>query len=148
MQVLQDQASARNARKRNFRSLREAQALSCMLIVRAQACYDEWDESNVDEYGGGGICHLIADALVEVLLEAGIEAQSVSSNFEQHVYVVCCLAEGVYSLDIPYRLYEIGSMFSWTKIPDVEFDESSLEWFRLDANPRNYTQYVEDCFDE
>ena len=33
----------------------------------AQAVYDEWDE-NEDEYAGGGICHLIADEIVSLLL--------------------------------------------------------------------------------
>ena len=124
-------------------TLREAQALAPGLLQSAQACYDEWDESDVDTYAGGGICHLIADALVEILQAAGIDAQTTSSSFEQHVYVICQLAEGVYSLDIPYRLYEVGSMFTWSKISDVTFDASSLDWFRIDADPDRFEEYLE-----
>jgi hypothetical protein len=124
-------------------TLREAKALAPALVQSAQACYDEWDESDVDTYAGGGICHLIADGLVDVLQAAGIDAQTTCSSFEQHVYVICQLAEGVYSLDIPHRLYEIGSMFTWSKIPDVTFDASSLDWFRVDTDPDRFEEYLE-----
>lgn len=65
-----------------LKSIKDAQALGVQLISRAQVCYDEWDESDIDTYGGGGICHLIAEAMVDVLLEAGIDAQTTDSNFE------------------------------------------------------------------
>lgn len=131
-----------------LKSIKDAQALGAQLISRAQACYDEWDESDIDTYGGGGICHLIAEAMVDVLLEAGIEAQTTDSNFEQHTYVVCRLAEGVYSLDIPFSIYEKGAAYTWAKLPNVTFEVSDLEWTRLDRNPQRYWQYAEGTADD
>ena len=120
-----------------------AKALAPALVAAAQAQYDEWDESDVDTYAGGGICHLIADAMVGVLDTAGITATTVSSNCEQHVYVACVLACGVYTLDIHYSLYERGGGFRWTKIQGVTFDEHYLTWYRIDADPGQFEAYLE-----
>jgi hypothetical protein len=124
-------------------SLSFAKTLSPKLVAAAQAEYDKWDESDEDTYAGGGICHLIAEELVKVLDEAGIEASSVSSTHEQHVYVACQLAEGVVTLDIPYCLYEVGALFTWTKIQGVQFDEHSLVWLKVDPDPEMYKRYIE-----
>lgn len=125
--------------------LAQAQQLNAQFAAAAQRVYDEWDESNIDVYAGGGICHLIADALFAVCDENGIEASTVSSTQEQHVYVICRLANGVYALDIPYHLYEVGSMFSWKKIHDVQFTADFITWFCVDGNPANYEQYIDEC---
>lgn len=127
----------------SLRTFAEARRLNKELVRRAQAVYDEWDEENIDEYAGGGICHLIADAFAEVLQAAGIDVCAVCSNCEQHVYVICQLREGVYTLDLPYSTYEIGAGYSWEKIPDVVFDTSDLVWMQLDANPARYPDYTE-----
>lgn len=126
-----------------LKTLEQAQACTPALVAATQAEYDRWDESDEDTYGGGGICHLIADELVRVLDEAGIEASTVSSMHEQHVYVGVKLVEGVYALDVPYSQYEIGSMFTWTKIQGVVFGPESLTWYRVSANPDDYKAYVE-----
>lgn len=124
--------------------LAEAQQLNAHFAAIAQRVYDEWDESDVDTYAGGGICHFIAEALAVACGENRIEAVTVSCTQEQHVYVICQLADGVYALDIPYRLYEVGSMFSWKKIHGVQFAADFISWFCLDSNPANYEQYLED----
>jgi hypothetical protein len=126
-----------------LKTLSQAQACTPALVAATQAEYDRWDESDEDTYGGGGICHLIADELVRVLDEAGIEASSVSSMHEQHVYVGVKVAEGVYALDVPYSQYEVGSMFTWTKIQGVVFGPQSLTWYRVSANPDDYESYLE-----
>lgn len=100
----------------------------------AQDEYDQWDEENVDEYAGGGICHFIADRIVDVIYNhylskldgKDFNITTVSSTHEQHVYVVMCAKdernrESVYQIDIHHSWYEKGGGFSWTKIPDVEF---------------------------
>jgi hypothetical protein len=126
-----------------FPSLATAQLLAEQLAAAAQQEYDDWDETDVDTYAGGGICHLIAERLVGILDQAGIEACSVSSSHEQHVYVACQLAEGVVTLDVPHYLYERGAGFSWTKLPGVIFTANSLAWYTADTNPDAYLAYVE-----
>ena len=125
-------------------TLAQARQLNAQFAAIAQRVYDEWEESDVDTYAGGGICHLIAEALANACESNGIEAASVSSTQEQHVYVICRLADGIYALDIPYHLYEVGSMFSWKKIQDVHFTADFITWFCVDRNPANYEQYLED----
>ena len=59
------------------------------------------------------------------------------------MHAVCKLAEGIYILDIPYGFYERGACFSWTKIPDVQFDASYLTWYRVSGDPEGYERYIE-----
>lgn len=132
------------ARRNSLPTLAMAQALSSQLVAAAQTEYDEWDESDEDTYAGGGICHLIAEKLVSVLDAAGIEASTVSSAHEQHVYVACKLREGVVTLDIPHGLYELGSVFTWSKIHGVQFEASDLAWYTADKDPQSYERYLED----
>ncbi len=132
------------ARRTCLPTLALAQALAPQLVAVAQLEYDKWDESDLDTYAGGGICHLIAEELVSVLDAAGIEASTVSSTHEQHVYVVCKLQEGVVTLDIPYGLYEHGAMFTWSKIHGVQFEPLDLAWYKVDRDPEGYERYIED----
>lgn len=128
-------------------SIKEVEALKPKLAEVAQKEYDAWqlDDDGFDfEVGGGGICHLIAEELVNVLYKHGIyRCQTVSSTHEQHVYVVGQFREGVYLIDVPYRYYETGGGFSWKKIPDVKFDESFINIEPLDYNPRKLKQYID-----
>lgn len=120
------------------KTLSEVQTQALPLTAAAQAVYEAWDESDVDTYAGGGICHLIADAFCEVLSEADIQAASISSPHEQHVYVLLQTAQGVYSLDLPWYRYERGGGFSWTKLPDVVFSQDDLVWLLIDRNPDKF----------
>lgn len=126
-----------------LKSLAEAKSLSEALVAAAQAVYDEWDESDFDTYAGGGICHLIADELVRILDTADVEASSVSSTHEQHVFAACKLVEGVFALDIPCYIYERGAAFTWSKVAGVKFDSSCLVWYRVDADPEGFEAYLE-----
>jgi hypothetical protein len=82
------------------------------LVQAAQLVYNEWDQSDPenDDYGGGGICQDIADAIAGVLDDNGIECMTIDSRGmgEQHVWVVARVAEGIFEVDIPYHLYERG----------------------------------------
>lgn len=121
-------------------------AVKIKLAQAAQKQYDAWqlnDEGYDEEVGTGGICHLIADDLADALSAAGIECQTVSSNFEQHVYLVGKFREGVFMIDIPYHIYETGGGYNWKKIPDVQFDASHIKISGLDNNPKNFDQYVD-----
>ena len=113
-------------------------ALRPQLAVAAQKVYDDWDASDeVDgdwQVGSGGICHLIADAMLDVMARAlpDLNMTTVSSSHEVHVYTIVGITkqpenedddkeEEYYIVDIRPYLYETGGGYSWQKIPDIEF---------------------------
>ena len=113
----------------------------------AQAIYNTWnasDETYGDfEVGFGGICHLIAEKIVDYLYSIGIPASTVSSNAEVHVYAVAQAQEGVFVIDIPPYSYETGGGYSWKKIPDIIFDEDYIVINKIDADPKSFEMYYE-----
>lgn len=116
------------------------------LANAAQKQYDMWEqdaEGYNEELGYGGICHLIADDLADVLIQHGIDCATVCSTHEQHVYLVCKFREGVYMVDIPYSVYETGGGFNWKKRKNVKFDSSHVVLHGLDRNPRNFEKYTD-----
>lgn len=127
-----------------LRTLAHARALAPALAEAAQSHYDAWDESDFDTYAGGGICHLIADALAQVLEQAGILACPVSSSHEVHVFVAFQVAEGVFTLDIPWSVYEAGAGYSWSKLPGVRFGPEHLAWQKVHQSPAEFEAYVQD----
>ena len=127
----------------NLQSVNSAKQLAPMLAKVAQEEYDKWDEEDIDTYANGGICHYIADRMSDVLHNHHIECAAISSSHEQHVYVAAQFQEGVYIIDLPYHTYETGGGFNWKKIPDVEFDERDITFYRVSANPGDYEDYIE-----
>ena len=134
--------------------LQQLEALRPKLAQVAQKVYDEWDASdevNGDwQVGTGGICHLIADAMLGVIYDniPDIVATTISSSYEVHVFCVVGRTtaneegdkeEDYYSIDIRPHVYETGGGYSWKKIPDVIFtpDCVEIEWaepLELDEN--------------
>lgn len=120
------------------------------LAAAAQKVYDGWDadsdsENGDPEVGFGGICQDIADAMAEVLNQAGIECATVSAAIgEQHVYVVARLDAGVFSVDIPPSVYEHGAGYNWKKIPNVKFTAPDIQIDKIDADPESFDQYTEE----
>jgi hypothetical protein len=117
------------------------------MAAAAQVEYDGWiqDERGYnEELGSGGICHLIADKMLDVLYKHKIEnVQTVSSTHEQHVYLVGKFKEGVYTIDIHYSNYETGGGFNWKKIPNVVFDKDYIYISKLDGDPNNFGNYID-----
>lgn len=117
------------------------------MAATAQVVYDGWvlnDEEYDEEVGYGGICHLVADDLIDTLYNNDIHnCQTVCSTHEQHVYVVGQFKEGVYMIDIPYHIYETGGGFRWKKKPNVKFDVNHIVVDKLDSDPENLEQYVD-----
>ena len=113
-----------------------------------QSVYDDWsqDESGYDEMvGNGGICHLIADKIVNLLYDNEIDCTTVSSSHEVHVYVVAKLEEGIFSVDIPYSFYETGGGYTWKKIPNKSFDDSVVYIDQISYDPNDFEkEYCED----
>jgi len=129
-------------------SIKEIDPIKDELAAAAQKEYDDWvqDEHGYnDELGHGGICHLIAEKLIDILYNHKIyRCQTVSSCHEQHIYVVGQFREGIYLIDIPYHLYERGGGFNWKKLPDIKFDADYIAIERLDSNPRSLSQYTDE----
>lgn len=128
-----------------LKSVTVAKALAHKMAAAAQKEYDDWDESNRDEYAGGGICHRIAEAICSILDHAGIgQVTTVSSDHEQHVYVAAAFKEGVFSIDIHWSLYETGGGFSWKKLPDVEFDQRDITFYKISSDPKEFANYLDE----
>lgn len=114
----------------------EVLALRPALAEAAKAIYDGWcqvDGYDV-EFGAGGICHEIADALVDRLSSAGFEhSLTVHTTIgENHVFTLCLIeGDGVYSIDIPPGVYEIGGGFVWKKRDNASFDADVVEIVRI-----------------
>jgi len=116
---------------------RKIEALRPQLVIAAQKVYDDWEqdeEGHCDWLGYGGICQDIADEQAEILEEHGIDAASVSSSHEQHVFVLAFDNDEAYVIDIYPGVYETGGGFCWRKIPDVEFDWQDVVVERVDRN--------------
>ena len=128
-------------------SIKEVEAIRLELAYAAQKIYDEWvqDEEGYDhEVGNGGICHLIADELIDVLYEHNINrCETTSSTSEQHVYITGQFREGIYMIDVPYSIYETGGAYNWKKRPDIKFAAEHIDIYRLDTNPRRLRQYTD-----
>lgn len=116
----------------------------------AQKLYDTWDQ---DEDGvcsvrdhAGGICHEIADEVVDILNDAGFEHVTTMSYSvgENHVSAVVATSDGVYEVDIPPYTYETGGGYNWKKKPDVTFTPNDVVIDRLSRNPKDIENYLED----
>lgn len=131
----------------NLTSLVTLRSLLPQLAGAAQKVYDNWEQSEDgldDEYGGGGICHDIADAMVEVLSHHNIDAFSYSQSIgDVHVYVIAQLKEGVYEINIPPEVYERGSGYSWTKIPGVHFQPGHIIVAQISPDPHSFNDYAD-----
>lgn len=136
-----------------FPNIEQINNIRSQLIEGAQDEYNKWqqDENGYDdEYGSGGICHLIADRMIDIihqnLTTHNKEVFAVSKNLSdvQHVNVLISLDDGVYEIDIPYSIYETGGGFTWKKIPDIIFKEDDVQIELLDINLKNAYLYLED----
>jgi hypothetical protein len=120
--------------------------LRLQLAHAAQLQYNKWQqdaEGYDDELGHGGICHLIADDMASVLYQHKIPCTTVSDMMEVHVYVVAQCRDGVFEVNIPYRIYETGGGYTWKKIAGVKFDADDVQIGKLDGRPSNMFQYAE-----
>jgi len=63
---------AEDTDNRSLPSVNAAKQVMPRILAAAQRVYNDWDENDRDTYAGGGICHIIADAICDVLGELGI----------------------------------------------------------------------------
>ena len=118
-------------------------ALRPLLAAAAQSVYDKWDASDKDygdaEVGFGGICHLIVDAMADVVSGIpGAVTQSFSHSMgDVHVSLSVWdenqedAEEGIdlYDVDINPHIYETGGGYNWQKVPDVKFEPSDVTFY-------------------
>lgn len=105
------------------------------LAAAAKRVYDGWDQVDGmdEELGAGGICQDVAGAMAEVLSAKGFDVITVHASVgENHVYLVTLTEDGVFSVDIPPSVYEIGSGYVWEKRSDARFEPDVVEFMRLE----------------
>ncbi len=122
------------------------QSIRAELASAAQEVYMEWEQNEQGEdelLGVGGICQDIADRICAVLDRYDIECASVSSAVgEQHVFTIAKLADGVFVVDIPPSVYEIGAGYTWSKRPDVQIEAQDVYVDCINADPDTFDQYA------
>ena len=132
----------------NLPSVQIVRSLLLQLAQAAQQVYNAWEQNDdgYDEmYGGGGICHDIADAMCGILSSKGIECTTFSASIgEVHVWAIAKFAEGVYSIDIPPNVYETGGGYTWKKMRDITFTPNDINIDKITADPNEFDQYSED----
>ena len=127
--------------------------LTSEFVDAAQQIYDDWDE-NPDVYAGGGICHLIADSFVEIINKnyPSYTATTFTRDDIQHVETIVYNIEPdilydeddenndlveLVIIDLSPFIYERGGGFTWTKIPDVEFSNNDITFYKTTVNRQN-----------
>jgi len=92
--------------------------------------------------GAGGICDGIADSMINALQGHNIHnCQTIYS--EPHAYVIGKFKEGVFTIDIPYNIYERGNLYTWIKIPNVLFTRNDISIDKIDEDPATFNRYTE-----
>ena len=77
-------------------------------------------------------------------LGGGVRATTRSLTSEVHVDVLVATREGVLNVDIPYRLYETGGGYTWTKIPGVTFGADDVTTYMVDPDPAKLWEFADD----
>jgi len=120
--------------------IKALESIRPQLSQAAQKVYDAWeqDEEGIDEeYGGGGICGDVAQAMESVIYDTlgarfpNLETQEGGQDGDDHAWLIVrdgCTAVGV---DIPPEVYETGGGYSWTKREGVTIDGGDVEVFDL-----------------
>lgn len=114
------------------------------IIEEVQKIYDDWqqDEDGIDDIlGSGGICDEIANKMVDIFTNNGLNAFTLYDPHETHTsaYVYSTKSKTCYNVDIPYSFYEKGYLYTWTKIPNVVFNENMVSITEVD-----YDTYIDE----
>jgi hypothetical protein len=123
--------------------LSKLKSLRPQMISAAQAEYDAWTGDGDDpELGSGGPCDRIANAIGDVLAQAGIDSTDGGQDGDDHAFLIAYDEKDAYVVDIPPGVYERGGGYNWKKIPDVTFevDDIVLEKFPRDQLDEHVTE--------
>lgn len=101
--------------------------LKPQFAAAAQSIYDSWDQTDeYDEFGGGGICDAISQAISEILSSNNIDYTEGGHDGDDHSYIIAYNDSESYIIDIPYNVYETGGGYNWSKIDNVIFNENDI----------------------
>ena len=110
------------------------------MVAAAQEVLDGWeqDEEGFDEdFGTGGACDRIADALSNVI--AGrlpdVALTEGGHDGDDHAYVIAYTDTEACSVDIPPYAYETGGGYNWRKRAGVVLEPSDVV---VEHVPRKY----------
>jgi hypothetical protein len=109
------------------------------LALAGQKIYDQWDQDEDgydEEYGSGGICDDIADAMCDVINnKTEYECFHLYNEYDCHtsIYVYDSNEKLIYNVDIPPYIYEKGTGYNWKKIKNIKFianhvDINEVDW--------------------
>lgn len=106
------------------------------MVRVAQEIYDGWDQDGdgVDiEYGCGGICDQISNAIGDLIVGAIDNSDSIpgGQDGDDHAWVIAKVGNEAFGVDIPPGFYETGSGYCWKKIPDVIFIEDMIDIYPI-----------------
>ena len=104
------------------------------IAAAAQAVYDSWeqDDDGVDEvFGGGGVCDAIASDIGNILSSAGFDLTDGGGEGDDHAWNVAVMGNRAFGVDVPCRLYETGSGYSWKKKPGVQLTAGDVTVFEI-----------------
>lgn len=109
------------------------------MAAAAQSVLDDWsqDEDGYDEeFGGGGACDKICDAMREVVGNAipDLEFQDGGQDGDDHAYFIAYDADEAYAVDIPPGAYETGGGYSWKKIEGAEVSPDDVAIWEVDRD--------------
>lgn len=111
--------------------LGDAEPLFAAAAQRVYAAWEQDEEGFDEEYGGGGICQDIADAIAGVIVDLSFDVEIMDAQVgEQHVWAVALSETEAWHVDIHPGVYETGGGYNWQKIPDVVFEPSDIIIFR------------------
>lgn len=118
---------------------RKLRALRPQIAKAAQEILDDWnqDEDGIDEeFGGGGACDRIADAMRDVISDAlpDVEFQEGGQDGDDHAFIIAYDADEAFAVDIPPSVYETGGGYSWKKIEGAEVLASDVVIWEVDRD--------------
>jgi len=111
------------------------EALRPALVTAAQAVVDEWqqdDEGIDEEFGEGGACDAVAQAMAGVL--GSIDTMEGGQDGADHAYLIAYDDAEAFVVDIPPGVYERGGGYSWRKIPDAQITEGDIVIERINRS--------------
>jgi hypothetical protein len=120
------------------RSLRaQLGELRPQMAAAAQAVYDNWgqDDGLDEEFGEGGICDRVAEALWGVIDNGSPDVEIRDGGWEgdDHAYLIVQRGRKAFVVDIPPGVYETGGGYSWRKRKGVRFDADDIVIEETDA---------------
>jgi len=104
------------------------------MVKKVQEIYDDWQGENDPEFGYGGICDQISNAIADVIV-SNLEDVNITEGGQEgddHSYIIAYNDEEAYEVDIPPSIYEKGCGYRWEKIPDVKFGEDDIIIYPID----------------